>query len=290
MMRTCLLVATMLVFCSGTLAAAPQTVITTDPQSEPESVTVAPDGVLILGSASKPVIYRAGKGETHARVFIDASAEGAVTFLGVLADGSTNTLWACQIAKVPNSTDRRSTLRSFDLASGVSKFRWALPGGNNLCNDLTIGPDRSLYVSDTLASRIYRVHPGADAGELLIEDRTLDGIDGITFLDGVLYANNVVSNNLYRIPLDASGQAGTPEQIWPDHPIKGPDGMRAAHGKLFLAENRNGRASMVIIEGDQAKVVTLLDGLTKPTAIEPSGNTLWIGDRGADKAIAIPMP
>jgi sugar lactone lactonase YvrE len=176
------------------------------------------------------------------------------------------------------------------LNTGAPKFRWALPGDNNLCNDFTIGPDRALYVSDTLASRIYRVRPRAQEGELLLEDRTLDGIDGITFLDGVLYANNVISNNLYRIPIDASGNAGAPEQIWPDHPIKGPDGMRAAHGKLFLAENKNGRASMLTIEGDQAKVVTLLDGLTKPTAIEPSGGTLWVGDRGADKAIAIELP
>jgi hypothetical protein len=41
---------------------------------------------------------------------------------------------------------------------------------------------------------------------------------------------------------------------------------------------------------DQASVVTVLDGLTQPTAIEPAGDTLWIGDRANDKAIAIPMP
>jgi hypothetical protein len=33
-------------------AAEPGLVVTTDPQPEPESVTVAPDGSLILGSAS----------------------------------------------------------------------------------------------------------------------------------------------------------------------------------------------------------------------------------------------
>jgi hypothetical protein len=280
--------AVMLAFSVAAAAAEPALVVTTDPHSEPESVTVAPDGSLILGSASKPVIYRAAKNAAQAHVFIDASSEGPVTFLGVLADASTNTLWACQIMGMGNN--RHSTLRSFDLVTGTPKFRWALPGEINLCNDFTLGPDHALYVSDTLASRIWRVKPGAREGELLIQDRTLDGIDGITFLDGVLYANNVISNNLYRIPLDGSGKAGTPEQIWPDHPIKGPDGMRAAHGKLFVAENQNGRASMITVNGDHATVTTVLDGLNRPTAIEPAGDTLWVGDRGADKAIAIPLP
>jgi hypothetical protein len=270
--------------------AEPGLVVTTDPQSQPESITVAPDGALILGSMSKPVIYRAAKGATKAEVFIDASSDGPVSFLGVLADSSTNTLWACQIMRAPNGKDRRSILRSFDLTTRAPKFRWALPGDVNLCNDFTIGPDKALYVSDTLGSRIFRVRPDAKEAELLIQDRTLDGIDGITFLDGVLYANNVISNNLYRIPLDAEGKAGAPVQIWPNRPIKGPDGMRAAHGKLFLAENKNGRASMVTIDGDQATVTTLLDGLKQPTAIEPAGDTVWVGDRANDKAILIAIP
>jgi hypothetical protein len=256
--------------------AEPGLVVTTDPRSQPESITVAPDGALILGSMGKPVIYRAAKGATKAEVFIDVSSEGPVSFLGVLADSGTKTLWACQIMRAPNGKDRRSILRSFDLTMGAPKFRWALPGDVNLCNDFTIGPDRALYVSDTLGSRIFRVKPDAQEAELLIEDRTLDGIDGITFLDGVLYANNVISNNLCRIPLDAEGKAGAPVQIWPNRPIKGPDGMRAAHGKLFLAENKNGRASMVTIDGNQTTVTTLLDGLTTPTAIEPAGDTLWV--------------
>jgi hypothetical protein len=72
-----------------------------------------------------------------------------------------------------------------------------------------------------------RLRPGASEPELLVEDRTLDGIDGITFLGRELYVNNVISNNLYRIPLDRAGKAGSPVQIWPDRPISGPDGMRA---------------------------------------------------------------
>lgn len=278
-----------LLICSAVRAAEPKLVVTTDPGSDPESVTQAPDGSLILGSAAKPVIYRAAKGESQAKVFIDVSAtEGSVSFLGVLADGPTNTLWACEI--IGKGKNRHSILRSFDLTSGAPKLRWPLPGEINLCNDFVVGPDKALYVSDTFGSRIFRLKPSATEPELLIEDRTLDGIDGITFLGNELYVNNVISNNLYRIPLDASGKAGAPVQIWPDHPIKGPDGMRAANGKLYLTENRNGRASMVTVNGDQATVVPILDGLTRPTAIEPAGDTLWVGDRAKDKAIALPMP
>src|ERR1700744_5686994 len=270
--------------CSTVRAAEPKLIVTTESKSQPESFSEGPDGSLYIGSATKPVIYRAAKGATEAKVFIDVSAaEGNVSFLGVLTDAPTNTLWACQI--IGTGKNRHSILRSFDLTSAAPKFRWPLPGEINLCNDFVVGPDKALYVSDTFGSKIFRLKPGATEPELLIEDRTLDGIDGITFLGNELYVNNVISNNLYRIPLDASGKAGAPVQIWPDKPIKGPDGMRAANGKLYLTENRNGRASMVTVNGDQATVVPILDGLTRPTAIEPDGDTLWAGDRAQAQAI-----
>jgi hypothetical protein len=126
-------------------AVQPKLVVATDPKSQPESFTEAPDGSLIIGSATKPVIYRAAKGASKAQIFIDVSAaEGAVSFLGVLADGSTNTLWACEIIGV--GKNRHSILRSFDLTSAAPKFRWPLPGDINLCNDFVIGPDRALYI------------------------------------------------------------------------------------------------------------------------------------------------
>jgi len=265
--------------------------VTTDPGSEPESITSAPDGGLILGSATKPRIYRAAKGETRARPWIDVSADGAVIFLGVLSDVSTNTLWACEIGpRSAPGVPSPSTLLSFDLTSGAPKTRWKLPGATSLCNDFTVGPDHALYVSDTFNSTIYRVRPRMTEGEVFINNRALDGIDGLTFLDGVLYANNVIADTIWRIPMDANGKAGNPVNIWTDQPIKGPDAMRAAGGHLFLAENANGRASMLTITGDVAHVTVIQTGLKKPTAIEPAGDVLWVGDRAGDNAISIPLP
>src|SRR6185503_3614093 len=154
-----------------------------------------PGGVLIVGSASTPFVYRVRAGSTSAEKFVDASAEGAGTFfLGMLADATTNTLWTCQLTPVPGTTpaQRHTALRSFDLTTGAPKIRWNLPGDNNVCNDFTIGPDKALYITDTVPGRIFRLPAGASSAELFLEPATLRGVDGITFLDGMLYVNNVI--------------------------------------------------------------------------------------------------
>jgi hypothetical protein len=136
--------------------------------------------------------------------------------------------------------------------------------------------------------KIWRLKAGATVPELFSDDRTLVGIDGITFIGDT--ENNVIFNKLYRVPMDASGNAGKPVDIWLDKPIKGPDGMRAANGKLFLAENDAGKIDMVTVSGDTATVTVLQEGLATPTAIEPAGDTLWYGERAADCAHSMPLP
>ena len=193
------------------LVVAPATAATIEVpgKSAPESITIAPNGDLIIGSMGSAKIYRAKKGSDKPEVFVDASAEGAVYFLGVLADASTSSLWACQIYPSPPGSPRHSALRSFDLKTGGAKFRWELPGNSNLCNDFVVGPDKALYISDTTGAKIWRLKPGATVPELFSDDQTLLGIDGITFIGGTLYENNVIFNKLYRVPMDASGKAAS---------------------------------------------------------------------------------
>jgi hypothetical protein len=283
-----------IVFLAGfAQAASGAEIVIVNATSQPESLTVAPGGILFVGSASTPFVYKVRPGSTTAEKFVDASAEGTGTFFfGMLADAATNTLWTCQLTPVPGTmpVKRHTALRGFDLSSGVQRLRWNLPGDNSTCNDFSIGPDKALYISDTANSKIYKLPAGAATAELFLEDRALYGIDGITFLEGTLYVNNVFSNNLYRVPLDQAGKAGQPVDIWMDQPVKGPDGMRAVNGKLLLAENGSGKISVISVNGDKASVTVIKEGLKTPTAVEPAGDTIWVAERGAGKVVSIPMP
>jgi hypothetical protein len=285
-MRNLMISACLSALSIGVAAAAE---VTVPAKSAPESITIAPNGDLILGSTGSAKIYRSKKAADPPTVFVDASAEGAVYFLGVLADAPTSTLWACQIYPSPEGKEH-SALRGFDLKTGAAKFRWELPGATNLCNDFVVGPDKALYISDTFGAKIWRLKPGAAAPEVFSDDRTLYGIDGITFIGDTLYENNVIFNKLYRITVDAGGKAGRPVDIWLDKAVKGPDGMRAAKGKLFLAENAAGNVDLVTVTGDTASVTVLKKGLGAPTSVEPAGDTLWYNELQNDRANSLALP
>ena len=287
-----------LVVCAALLtglaqAASAAEILMANAKSEPESLTVAPGGIVIAGSASTPFVYKIRPGSTTAERFIDASSEPAGTFFfGQLADAATNTLWTCQLTPVPGSKPEKlhTALRGFDLSTGVQKLRWDLPGDDSMCNDFSVGPDKALYITDTANGKIYRLAAGASSAELYLQNHLLMGVDGIAFLDGTLYVNNVDFNKLYRIPVDAAGKPRTPVDIWMDQPVGGPDGMRAANGKLLLAEGDSGQIAILTIHGDKASVTVLKDGLNSPTGIEPAGDTIWFTERGAGKVESIPMP
>jgi streptogramin lyase len=272
-------------------AAMAAEILIKDAKSQPESLAAAPDGTLIVGSASTPYVYKIKPGSMTPEVFIDASAEGPGTFFfGQLVDGGT--VWSCMLTPVAGVTpvQRHTSLIGSDLATGKRTLRWDLPGANSTCNDMAVGPDKALYISDTANAKIFRLAPGATSAELWLDHRNVTGIDGLTFLNGVLYYNSVFFNNLYRVPVDAQGKAGTPVQIWMDAPVKGIDGMRIANGKIVQAENGSGKIHELTIDGDRAHVTVLKEGLNQPTAMEPARGELWIANRGAGQIVSIPMP
>lgn len=279
-------------FASACLAAhaAPADVTVNSTQVFPESITSTAAGEVILGSMGHPVIFRAAAGSSTAEPWIHLK-DGHDSTLGVLADSPSNTLWAC--VRMPNPsastpaagpaggglTSSHSALRAFNLKSGQVRASYLLPGAISFCNDIAVAPDRSVFISDTANARVLRLDRRAGKLAIWLEDRShLAGIDGLTFLGSTLYVNNVQTGHLYRIPMDAAGTAGAPVDISLSQPLQGPDGMRAANGKIYVAENRAGRISELTVSGDQASVRVIKDGYQMPTAVSPTGGVLWVGE------------
>lgn len=294
---------------AGASSAAPRTeILLSEPLVFPENIASTGDGAIYMGSLTKPTIYRALPHATTATPWIHLSGEGVITSLGVLADAKSNTLWVCALHAAPDSKTPgpRSTLRSFNLKTGDPTGSYPLPGERTVCNDIAVGPNGAVYANDSPNGRLLRLNRKTGMLEIWLEEKpALDGIDGTTFLGNTLYVNSVLSGHVYRVPIGRDGKPGPLVDIKLSQPLDRPDGMRAAGGVVFVAENRGNRVSMLRFKGDAATVTVLKEGLMTPTGITPTGKLLWINesrmtylrdpalkgkDPGPFTATAIPMP
>ena len=101
---------------ASTAALAQTSVSPSEAESRPENMAAGPDGTLYIGSQKDARIYRAAPGQAVAQPFIDMRPSAFV--LGVLADGASNTLWACEMVSMNRGSPLlkgKGILRSFDL-------------------------------------------------------------------------------------------------------------------------------------------------------------------------------
>lgn len=275
----------------------------------PESITSSRDGTVFTGSVPG-IIYRAGPRDTVAVPFITPNAENGIrSLLGVLADDASGRLWVCSVA---NSFGPRtpgpqapSEVVAFELASGKLVGRWPFPAPGGTCNDLDVAPDGSVYATDTPGGRILKLARGGQGLEVVVTDDRLKGIDGLAFgADGALYVNNVQTHTLWRVRLSAGGAEISP--LTASRKMEGPDGLRHIGGNRFLqAEGGSGRITLVTIEGDQARIDVLREGLDSSPGVTRVGDTAYAiegkiqylfnpefrgKDPGPFRAIAIPLP
>lgn len=276
----------------------------------PESLTSAADGSLFVGSITG-TIYRAGPKDTVAKPFITPdAANGLRAVFGVLADDAAGRLWACSVANPfgPRGTGPAapSEVVAFNLQTGALIGRWPFPGGGT-CNDIAVASDGAAYAADTPGGRILRLARGGSALEVVASHQNLRGIDGLAFAaDGQLYINNVQKHELWRVKPTADPAAPQLTLLNASRKMEGPDGLRPIGGNRFLqAEGQGGRITLVTIEGDNAKIDVIRDGMQSTPGVTLVGDTIYTAEgkinylmdaqlRGQDpgefRAIAIPMP
>jgi sugar lactone lactonase YvrE len=281
----------------GTTEAAPAEITLPGDRAFPENLTSIQDGTLFVGSMAEGGIMRAAPGAAAAEPWIAPGADGTRSIFGLLADESTGTLWACSNDVsdwgIPGPGDAKgSWLKAFDLTTGRLKGSAALPGEGTVCNDIAIGPDGGVYVTDVVGSRVLKLRPGGGSFDVWAADEHFTpppdggGLDGIAFgSDGALYVNTFTKGGLFRVTVQ-DGAAGVVTALKPSRPLTLPDGLRPyddrrflmAEDQRFLMAEGGGTLDLVTVEGDAARIETLKDGLAGPVAVTQVGSTAWVAE------------
>jgi sugar lactone lactonase YvrE len=263
---------------AGAYAAQPTEIVLPGKGIFPESITSTSDGTLIIGSLGHGNVSRIAPGKTAAEEWIKPGTGGLNGVLGVFADEKGKTLWVCS-NNLENKGEATS-VKAFDLKTGMLKGTYNLPGDNALCNDIATAANGSAYITDTRQNSILMLKPGSKSLELVAKDPLLAGADGLAFGDtAILYVNSVSANKLLRIDLGKDGKSKGIVELKLSRPIDRPDGMRAiGKNRLLLAEN-SGKMSIVTFEGpgmQNAVIKTIKEGLESTPGVTATRGMAWI--------------
>ena len=225
---------------------------------------------------------------TTAEQWIQPGANDSMITLGVLADEKSGMLWVCSsnlagFGVKPPAGEKPVSLKAFDLKNGAPKGSWPLPGEKSLCNDMTVGTDGAVYVTDSFQPHILKLAPGGTSLEVWATDAGFGGegpqLDGITIgQDGNVYANTYASGRLFRVEMGQGDKAGRITQLKTTPGFEHPDGMRAygKNGLLVVEGATAGRFDIIELSGDNAEVKTVKSGFKQPVSVWQIGNTAWV--------------
>ncbi|WP_079406005.1 SMP-30/gluconolactonase/LRE family protein [Streptomyces sp. 3211] len=120
----------------------------------PEGIATDPrTHTVYVGSYADGTVYRAGPGRSEAEVFLPSGADGRHTANGLRVDAR-GRLWV---------TDSTTGVAVYDTADGsrLAHFEVARGAGapDHFINDLTLTPDGTAYLTDSVRGVIYRVTP-----------------------------------------------------------------------------------------------------------------------------------
>ncbi len=253
----------------------------------PENIAADAAGNLYGSSLASGGVWRIKAGGAKAEQWIEPGSFDSRSTFGVLVDEKAKLLWVCSndvsfMGIAGPGSAKGSHLKGFDLASGEGKVSVPLPRAPALCNDIAVASDGSVFVTNSLATHILRLAPGAKEFEVWAEDAQFAppaqgaGLDGIAIGgDGNLYVNTFHKGELFQIS-QKDGKSGSVTKLKTSRPLVFPDGLRSLEGARFLMAEGGGAIGLVTIVNDTAEIKDLRTGLAGPTGVALSGDKIWV--------------
>lgn len=269
-----------LMLVSSASEAAASSVILPGDHVFPESITSTSDGTLYVGSIEAGGIFRVPRGALRAVPWIKPGALGSRSIMGVLADERSGTLWACSNdlsamgigVSIPGKGSG-SWLEGFDLKTGEGKISVKLPGERAFCNDMAVGRDGSVYVTDSAAPDILKLSADHKHLEVWATDPRFQppaggvGLDGIAFGgNDRLYVNTYMAGEFFRVGI-TDGKPGKITRLKTSRRLILPDGLRPLGEDSFLLIEGGGRLDHAVVNGDTVTIQTIRGGFSTPTGV-----------------------
>lgn len=172
----------------------------------------------------------------------DADTDGVQ---GLALDAGRGVLWAGssglpQTKDLPAAHKGRAGLLKIDLASGRLLARYdapAAPGdAGRAFGDLTVGPDGTVYISDSITGEIWRLAPGASALERLVAAGAMGSPQGLVVTpDGkrLIVADYSSGLNVVEIATGAVSRLPVPANA----SLLGTDGLISDGADLIAFQN-----------------------------------------------------
>lgn len=156
--------------------------------------------------------------------FISEGQNDIKSIIGMEVDIKRRCLWAvsseaADVLPLKNMDKRQwwSSVYQFDLDNGTLVKKYALNRDSVFLNDLTVAADGTVYVTESLNNKVYKITPGKDSLQLFAELQPYTFINGICFTDKLetLFVSSIegiisidlIKNNYSLLPVGANNKA-----------------------------------------------------------------------------------
>lgn len=210
---------------------------------------------------------------------LSRAADGLDAVLGLAVDTKRRQLLAVSTNGFEDSAkvERRNAVLRYDLKTGRRLQRLEAPDALQL-NDVAVGSDGTLYVTDSASHSLFRARPGDTVLARLAEPGSLSGANGIAVGgDGALYVT--LSTGIARVDAQSGRVQRLPQ---PDSVVTGGiDGLYWHGGDLVGVQNSTNPGRVIRIAladgGTRIAGVKVLQSHHHPLFVEPTTGTI-VGD------------